>query len=472
MDKENFHFRILTDEKIRKIKDVAFEILEQVGCKIHNKEARHLLNANGSTVNGENVRVPRALVEECIKNAPKGFPVFDRNGNPAMDIRDKNVYYGTSTASPKTRDYITGEFRETTIKDIELGARVADALPNIDYVMPMGTAQDVPIETEELHEFYAVVTNTTKPIVFLGYTTKGTVNIYEMASKIKGGFDELREKPFLIAYPEPISPLVFPSDSIEKMFISADLGMPQVTGSTVQPGATAPVTMAGAIAQLIAEGLMSVVLIQLRNPGVPCFLGGNFNILDMNTTLMSIAAPEMSLGTVGYAEVARSFGLPTWGLAGSTDSKLLDAQAGMESIFALLGQALGGLNLIHDVGYMDMAMVCSLEMLVLGDEAISMVKSFVKGVNVDEDSLALDVIKRSGPSGNYLKDKHTLKNYRKELWMPTLLTRTHHSRWVKEGSKSMEDRIKEKIQHILETHEVEPLDDSILKEIEEIKNSK
>ena len=191
------------------------------------------------------------------------------------------------------------------------------------------------------------------------------------AAEIAGGMDTLRERPFLLSYPEPITPLVFPEEPVDRMFLSADLFMPQVVAPSQQLGATAPVTMAGTVALAVAEGLMSLTIIQLRNPGAPYLMGCNVSGFDMATSTMSIAAPEMSLGLAAQAEVVQSFGLPTWGLAGSTDSKTIDAQAGIESAFSILAQGLAGLNLIHDVGYMDMAMVCSTAQLILGNEAIA-----------------------------------------------------------------------------------------------------
>jgi trimethylamine--corrinoid protein Co-methyltransferase len=214
---------------------------------------------------------------------------------------------------------------------------------------------------------------------------------------------------------------------------------------------------------------MCLILIQLRKPGAPCFLGGNMSILDMKTTLMGVGAPEMSLGMAAQAEIARSFGLPTWGLAGSTDSKVLDAQAGVEGTFSILAQGLAGLNLIHDVGYMDMAMVCSTEMLVLGDEAIGMTKRFIRGIEVNSNTVAREVIEKVGPGGNFLGEKHTVEHYRNELWQPTLMTRQGYTKWKEDGSKDINQRIKEKIQDIVDNHEIPPLSENIVRRLKSIK---
>ncbi len=468
-EEKTVFFRVLTEKQIQKIKQAAFNILKNTGCKVSHTEALFLLYDAGAEVKGERVRVPQKIIEQCIESAPKGFTIYDRNGNRAMEVKGRNFYYGTSTASPNTRDPMTEEVRETRVSDIALSAKVADALPNIDYVMPMGSPQDVPAKAAELHEFFATVTNTTKPIVFLSYSARGLELVFEMAAKVVGGIDKLRERPFVLSYPEPVSPLLFPKDSVEKMLIAADLKLPQIPGSTVQPGATSPVSIAGSVAQLLAEGLMSLILIQLRNPGAPCVLGGNFNVFDMRTTLLSIAAPEMSLGIAAQAEVARSLGLPSWGLAGSTDSKVLDAQAGIESLYSILTQGLAGLNLIHDVGYMDSGMICSAEMLILGNEAIGMAKRFIRGFEINTNTLAEDVIDKVGPEGHFIQENHTFQNFRKELWLPTLMTREHYTKWNETGAKNIVQRVKEKLEHILKTHEVPVLSDKVLSELEQLK---
>jgi trimethylamine--corrinoid protein Co-methyltransferase len=468
-ENRSVYFRVLSDDQIWQIKRAAFDILEKTGAKILHKEARDLLKKAGAIVKDDVVKVPEYVVQACIQTAPKGITIFDRNKKRALEAEGRKSYYGTSTASPNTRDARTGEIHETRVKDIARGAKVADALPNIDWVMPMGSSQDVPAFAADLHEFEAVVTNTTKPMVFIGYSKRGVELVYEMAATVAGGIDQLRAYPFLIVYPEPITPLVFPAEVVDRMFIAADLFMPQIPGPTQQLGATAPVTMAGAIALAIAEGLLSLTLVQLRRSGAPCFLGANVSGFDMSTTTLSIASPEASLGLSAQAEVAQSFGLPTWGLAGSTDSKVLDAQAGIESAFSILAQGLGGLNLIHDVGYMDGGMICSAEMLVLGNEVVGMAKHFIRGIEVNSETLARDVMQKVGPGGNFLQEEHTFRHFRNELWMPTLMSRQPYGVWQQEGAKDMAMRVQEKVKEILDTHEVPPLPGNTLSSLEKLK---
>lgn len=469
VERRSAYFRMLSDDQIWEIKQAAFDVIEKTGCQILHEGAVRLLKEAGAAVKGDIVKIPRFVVEECIRSTPKGFTIFDRDGNRALEVEGRKSYYGTSTASPNTRDAVTGEVRETRVADIALGARVADALPHLDWVMPMGSSQDVSAFAADVHEFEAVVTNTTKPIVFIGYTARGVELVYEMAAEVTGGLERLQARPFLILYPEPISPLVFPKDVVERMFVAADLGLPQIPGTAVQFGATGPVTLAGALVQGIAEGLISLVLIQLRRRGAPTTLSANFSVLDMVTTLLATGAPETSVALAAQAEVAQSWGLPTWGKAGTTDSKLLDAEAGIEATFSILAQGLAGLNLIHDVGYMDRGMICSAEMLVMGDEIIGMAKRFVGGIEVTTETLARGVIEKVGPGGHFLQEDHTYDHFRRELWIPTLMARQSYDDWRLAGAKSMAQRVQEKTIGLAEGHQVPDLPDETLAALARLK---
>jgi len=216
--------------------------------------------------------------------------------------------------------------------------------------------------------------------------------------------------------------------------------------------------------------MMCVVLAQLKNCGCPVGLGCNFTAFDMANGLMSAGGPEMSLALAAQAEVAQSFGLPTWGLAGATDSKVLDAQAGVEATFHIMAQGLAGLNLIHDVGYMDGSMACGVEQLVLGDEIIGMVKRFMRGMEFSSHQIARDLMYKVGPGGEFLSQSHTMENFKNELWRPSIFTRQPIDAWKKDGERDTMVRVREKIRHILETHKPQSLPDAVVENLERIKS--
>jgi len=427
--------RILTDDQIWEIKQAAFDIIEKVGFKCRHAAVKKMMTQAGAWVNGDCIKIPKYIVQGCVATAPKGWTIYDRNGRRAMEVEGEKSHYGTSTASPNHRDPFTGEIRPTSIKDIALGAKVADACEHIDFVMPMGSSQDVPGAAAEVHEIPAMFANTTKPAAFIGYSPLGCEYVYEMAAVIAGGQDKLREKPFLILYPEAIAPLFFPDDVVDRILIAADRFMPQLPGSTVSAGATGPVTLAGMLVQITAEALVHITIAQLRKTGCPVAMSGNVGILDMKTALMTMGAPENSLGIAAQ----------------------------------VLAQGLSGLNLIHDVGYMASGMACSLEQLVMGNEIVGMTKRFVEGITVTKETLARQILEDVGPGGHFITQKHTLDHFKQELSVSKLLNRQTIDAWKNAGQPTMDQRVKEEIRSIMETHRPDPLSDKVTAELERLK---
>ena len=462
-------FSIFSQDQAYEIHRATMEVLSKTGFKVLSKETISLLKRAGAHVSGDNVKIPEYIVEECIRLAPKGFSLYDREGNKAFELEGRKFTFGTSPASPNTRDPLTKEVRPTTVKDIERGALVADACPNIDWVMPLGSVQDVPTQAAELYEFIATVTHTRKPICFLTLSPRGLEMVLEMAAQVAGGMDCLIERPFLVHYPEPITPLVVPAETADRILYTARLGLPLIVGPIPQSGSTSPVSLAGTLVLNNAESLMGLIIAQLKNPGTPFILGGFPTVMDMSTGNMSFGAPEMSLMISAYEDIAKLYGLPTWGTAGCTDSKTIDAQAGIESTFSCITQALAGVNFIHDVGFLDHAMICSPEMVVMGDEVIGMTKRFLKGIEINSETLAREVINKVGPGGNFLQEDHTYNHFRNEHWIPSLMTRKTYEIWKNDGEKTLEDRIREKACDIIETHTVPQLPDSVLSELERLK---
>jgi trimethylamine---corrinoid protein Co-methyltransferase len=462
-------FSVLSQDQAYEIHRATMEVLRRTGFKVHSKKGIKLLKQAGAIVNGDNVKIPEFIVEECIRLAPKGFALYDREGNKAFDLEKGKFTFGNSPGSPNTRDALTHEIRPTVVKDIENGALIADACPNIDWIMPMGSVSDVPPQVGALHEFMAAVTNTQKPICFLTLSHEETEIVLEMAATVAGGMDRLRERPFVVHYPEPITPLIVPSETVDRIMYTANLGLPLIVGAIPQSGSTSPATLAGTLVLDNAESLMGLIIAQLTRAGTPFILGGFPTITDLSNGNMAFGSPEMSLMLSAYQDVNKLYGLPTWGTAGCSDSKTIDAQAGIESTFSIITQALAGVNFIHDVGFLDHAMICSPEMLVMGDEVIGMAKRFLKGIEINSETLATDIIDKVGPGGNFLAEKHTFDHFRKEHWIPGLITRQRYEKWENDGKKTMEERIQEKTRDILENHKVPQLEDSVLSELNRIK---
>lgn len=460
---------MVSESQLDEICNAAFTVLAKTGFKMNHNGALTMCRNAGCTVEDDRVRVPKEVILECLRMTPKGFIVYDRLGKPALDLSGRNSYYGCSTGSPQTLDHVTGEIRPTTFRDLEIGALVSDALPNIDWVMPFGTTQDTPGHASFLYDFEACVKNTTLPVMFLSEGAQDTRYIQKMAAACVGGPEKLAEKPFLMAYPEPITPLFYPAEVVERAFLAADWGIPQCPGTSQIIGATSPVTLAGATVLWLAEALMSIVVLQLYKPGAKVFLSGNFGLFDMGSTVSAIASPETCMCLAVQAQMGQRLGLPTWGLAGASDSMDIDAQAGAESAFSILAQGLAGLNLIHDVGYLGAGMICSPEMLVMGDEICAMTRHLLRGMTVNADTLATEVIDQVGPGGNFLQNPHTFNHFKSESWFPKIMDRQYFENWVKAGRPDTKQKVKAKLNKILDKHQPIPLGEHECSELERLR---
>lgn len=462
---------VVNEAQIHEIKQAAFLILERTGVKLGHPEALKMVEKAGAIVQGDRVFTPRYLIEDALAKVPKGFVVYDREGQPVMDLSGRKSYYGTSTASPNQEEIGTRKIIPTTLAGIGRGARLADGLANIDFVMPFGTANDAPLESAELYEIEEVLNNTTKPVVFCGYSGRGVALALEMAAAVAGGREELARRPFIIPYPEPITPLHYPFEVVERIFACSDFRVPQLTSGAQITGLTSPVTLAGSLALANAECFFSIFLAQLRRAGSPCFICASIGTSNLRNGLGHISCPELSLTLAVQAAIGQSLGLPTWGLAGATDSKTVDAQAGIEAALEMVIQALAGVSLIHDSGYLDMGMSCSFAMLVMDDEIISWVKRFMSGLDISAETLATEVINKVGPGGNFLANKHTVKYARSESWQSKLFSKEAYNTWVESGRKNLEEVAHERAAKILAEHQPKALPENIKAQVAAIRQA-
>lgn len=463
--------RMVSDEQLEKICHAALEILERIGGDFHDKAAVDLLaDAGASVINKKRVRIPSFLVDEALRTVPRRVVISDRNGKRKMFLEGKNVYFGPGPDTPFTLDPYTGERRKAIKDDVAKGARVVDYLSDMDFCMSFGLASDVNRMTSDCHHFEAMVQNTAKPLIVIPWSIEGLKRMFDMMVTIKGTEEDLQAEPFTIIFSQATSPLTFSKDSLQKLLFCAEKRIPTIwTGGCPTLGTTGPVYPAGAAAVGLAEFLSGLVLVQLKQKGCPVIAtGGSFGSLDMSTGLRPYATPEEDLGTLCSTELARYLNIPSFGIGGMTDSKVLDQQAAAEACTSLFVSSISGSNLIHDVGYMDNGMTSSLELLTLCCDFISRTKRFLRSFTVSEKTLALNVIEEVGPGGNYLTHPQTVEHFREEIWMPELIDRQDYENWHTAGAKTLKQRTNEKVRRILETHEPEALPEDVEKSIREI----
>ncbi len=451
----------------RKLYYAALEILERTGIEIYEEEALALLREAGARVVKNRVFIKAHVIESALQTAPKYIPIYDRDGHLVMHLGSDENYFGTGSDTPNTIDPYTGERRTSMLEDVRRFSLLADALPNIDFVMSMALPHDVPAQIADLYQLQVMTANSTKPIMFTSPDNRNTAELIEIASIIAGGKEELKQKPFFMQYTEPSSPLRATKDALGKLLLCAAHGIPVTFTSGVMPGASSPVTVAGTIALVLAEELTGVAIAQLRNPGAPVIIGGAASPLDMRTALAAYGTPESLLIDLGLCEVCKFLGMPVFTEAGYSDSKLADGQAAVEASLSIYEMASSEADLIHDVGYLESGIVSSPEMVIIANEIIAYVKHVKQGINLDREHLALDAIDEIGPGGNFLTNAHTLKFY-KQAHMPDLFDKSGYEHWASAGGKSLREQANEQVKKILETHQPVPLPKDKQNEIAEI----
>jgi len=460
--------RTLSDAQIREIHYATLEVLSKTGIEMQDPQGRELLLDAGAWESNGRVKIPEKLVTDCIASAPSRIPMYDRLGNLSMPLELGKVFFGPGSDTIFTHDIETGERRRVRAKDVEDIARLCDALDNMDFIMSMGVPEDVPVGDTFIHEFIRMIRGSVKPNVYTAQDRRDMEDIYRIAVAVAGDEQSLREKPFLLHYAEPISPLLFNEESLQKIVFCAEKGIPATYIPSPNPGGGGPITVAGAVTLGNAECLVGLIITQLLRPNTPFLYGMNTAALDMKTTIISYGSPEWSMGMGAWTDLARFYNLPVWGYGGASDSKVVDAQAGLEATFSIMNAFLTRCTLVHDVAYIEYGSTSSMEMLVIADEIISMTRFLLEGVPVNRETLALDAIARAEPGGGFLADDHTLDNFRTAQWAPRLLDRKQHDIWEAEGAKDMYTRANELAREILSKHEVPPLPKDAEKVIEEV----
>jgi trimethylamine--corrinoid protein Co-methyltransferase len=462
------HFDMLTKGQCEHIHLASLEILRRTGVRVYHDEALALLRQTGSvTIEGNLVKFQPGLVEWALKQAPSRVPLCKRGSDVVIaPLEGRTVSFGTGSDCLTYLDPRMGERRPFTYQDVVDCVHVVDAMPELQFCMSMGIFTENPYR----QQFALLLQHTTKPIVFVCNDLADCKAIVAMASAVAGGSERLRQSPNLLLYSEPSSPLRHSETALEKLLFMAEQGLPLVHSPAPVQGGTATVTLGGALAMANAEILSGLTIHQLKRAGAPWVYGSGMHQLDMRTTTSVYTSPEFVLARVAVAEMGRYYHLPTWGYAGDVNSCVVDEQAAAEATFSLFAALLAGNNLTHDVGYAESGRTTSPELIVLCNEIIGMLRHFMKGFDLSDEAMALDLIHQVGPDGDFLSSKHTLWHFR-EMWRPGLFSRLGGDAWAEAGGKRQGETLRDKTVAIIEAHHPEPLPDAACVEIEYILNS-
>ena len=461
---EGGQYRPLSDEDIKKIHESSVNILEDPGMKVTSSEALKVFADNGADVDFDTgmVKISRSMLEDALKKAPSKVVLYGREEKNDLTLEGKRTHMGTGGTVLDVLDMDSGKKRKATLKDLRNIARLVDALDNIHFFMLPIYPEEVEGHNVDVNRFWLGLQNTTKHIMGGVYSAQGIRNVISIAEEIAGSPEALREKPFISMVTCIMSPLVMDKTYTELLMEVARQGIPLVCPAEPLAGATGPCTLAGNIAVSNAETLSGIVLAQLVNPGTPTIYGTVSTAMDMKTGSYLSGNIEMGLINAASAQMAQFYEIPIYATAGMSDSKMPDVQAGYEKMATSMITALAGANYIHDsAGFLEFCTMFSYEQLIIDNEINGMCMRAVKGVDVNEDTLAEEVTRKVGAGGNFLTQPHTLQHCRNEFYLPTLSDRNFRKEWEKQGGKDATERARDMAKSLLETHEPKGLDDKV-----------
>ena len=462
---------ILGEEGVYRIDEAARQILERTGVQIPHNEMLELFIRAGANVDNvsQRVRMPSKLVDECLASAGKTFTIYGRNRNKraVFGVGERNY---NSIAGEAYWVETDGKRRFATLGDVVQAAQLADVLPLINIVGAMSDPHEIDVSYRCVEVAAALLCTTTKPITFWFYDRASAAYIIELFAVIVNSEEELASFP--TAYPllEPISPLRFPRDGIDLLFETCRIPLPVHIGPMAQVGISAHATLAGTLAQETAEILAGVCITQLIHPGTPICFGGIPHAFDMRTTQLIFAGPEQGLMAVAMTEMGKYYGLPVYINVGLTDSKCVDAQAGLEISATLLMGALSGADIFGHFGIAGVDQGSSLEMLVFQHEVIEYVERIMRSFTIDDDTLALNLIDSLGPGGTFIAEEHTVRHFREEVWMPTILDRNYWDQWEQKGCLTTGQKVKTRLEELLAAYEPHPLAEDVEREVRKVLN--
>ena len=449
----------ISTEQCRKLHWASLEVLERTGVRLFDPAAVEIVRKAGALVTGEDrVRIPSGLVEKALATVPKRVVLCTRNGERRVQIEGHKCFYGPGSDALFIVDHRTGKRRPAALRDVEEGVIICDALPNVDFIMSMFLPADVDQSLYGLYQMEAMLAHSVKPIVIVTPDLPSLAACVEMAEAVVGGPEKLRQNPYVTCYINATSGLLHNEEALQKLMYLAGKGLPSIYVPVCYGGMTAPVTLAGAFAATNAGVLAGLVISQLVREGAPYIVPG-WGARTIN--MRSGAAAYFTSDDKGLmAAMAHYYDLPMFGYGGFSDSKLVDQQAALEAALSLAFATIEGANLIHDMGYLEAGRSGSHAQLVLCDEVINWLAHAVRGVEINNETLALDLIDSKGPNGNYLDAPHTVKHFR-ERWMPGILDQDIYDVLEAGGGQALGDRLNQRVEKILTTHKPAPLPDDV-----------
>lgn len=463
---------VLTEDRVERIHSGALQVLARTGIAIHDDAVLALLDGAGCQIadgseDHRRVYFPAPVIREALATAPPLVNLYSRSGEQAMALGAGPLHARTSSGATGILDLDNGRRREPNSQDAADAVRLADALPHVHGVSTMAAQPaDVPVASVDVHTVKIALANTTKPLGYVCLNPSLVEPVLEMAAAVVGGEKALQERPIITALAESTSPLQLVSSQLAVLYAFASRGLPLTLHAHPMAGLTAPVTLAGELVITHAEILALVTIAQLIRPGTPVVYGMSSSVPDMRSGANLSGAAEIGLLGAAVARLARRCGLPCV-MSSGTDAHRPGAQAVLERLMTLLSPALAGVDLIN-LSTLETKMTFSLEQLVVDETILSIIERTLRGMTVNDETLALDLIHQVGPGSAFVATDHTVDHLRDELLIPDLIGRETRGAWEAAGAPDMVTRAREKARRILAEHHAPPLPARVAERLDEI----
>jgi trimethylamine--corrinoid protein Co-methyltransferase len=478
----NLHLTPLSPDLIARILDEAFALLADPGMRIHNPDGLDLLAQAGAQVdfNSQVARIPEKIVRQALYTTPSEFWLYDLGGQPAVHYGGDRVHFDPGSSGVSILASADGQQRSPITGDYIRFIKLVEMLPGLNAQSTAFVCRDVAEGIGDLYRLYLALNYMRKPIVTGAFTVEGWWAMVEMLSVVAGGEAQLAAKPLAVFDVCPSPPMLWSNLTCQNLIDCARKGVPAELVSMPLAGMTCPVTLASAVVQHTAESLSGVTLAQLAKVGAPIVWGGAPAAADMRTGATPMGDVNTWLIDYAYTQIGKSLDLPTHTYMGSSDAKVLDIQAGLESMGGTLLAALAGINMISGAGMIDYLRCQSFEKLVIDHEMIGMAKRLVQGVEAHEDPIAVDKMRQIPHRADFLSRPHTLKWFQRELYIPSdILDRSSLEAWQKKGQngsglpggsgpETAYQRASRSVEKLLAAYQPNRLDESVRAELRRI----
>jgi trimethylamine--corrinoid protein Co-methyltransferase len=463
--------QVLEEPLVERIVDEALSVLETSGVLIEDEHALGRLAKAGLAADPETRRVtfPRALVEKALADAPSSLTLYDRDGGEAAVLEGNNVHFVPASSALRVLDRKTQKAREPGTADFVEYVKLADGLKNISYLSTAFIPKDIPQDMADAWRLYLVLSHSKRPIVSGAFTSFGVPRMGEIMAMFREGRPDLVRRPLSIFTCCPNTPLRWGEDPISNIMDCAEWGIPIEIVPVLLLGMISPTTTVGALVLHTAEVLSGLTIAQVVRPGTPVLFGGAPASFHMQLMTNPMTAVEALQVYCGYAQVAKHLKLPCQAYMALSDSKFNDPQAGMETGVGAFLAAAAGINSVSGPGMLEYVNCFSLEKLVFDDEVVAHAKRFVRPVEVKDDLPATPLIAELVREKHLLTSEHTLERWPEELYLPgPMVDRTNWDQWREAGSRDWRQRANEVIDETLAAYEVEPLDEKLHVEIQDL----